>query len=314
MNRLKVNPTNISERKNIAFVSQSDSLQPTSTTKEAIAFSAKLRLPRITTDAEIKDLTEKMIAELGLEDCADTMIGGELVKGISGGERKRVSIGVELVTKPSLVFLDEPTSGLDSISALQVMNVLKKIACAGCSVMFTIHQPLSEVFASFDNLILLHQGVVMYQGPVSECPEYFANHNYPVPKHYNPADWIMSVAQKYSQERLIAENFCTRKQVALTVDDTVANEEFRASFCAGRHLGISDNEWKHVTFFTEVRLLFAREFANTIRSKLVRARFALTTFISLLVGCIFYDVGSGSDINSHFGAMVSSIFLSLLCH
>lgn len=88
MNNIRVDPSNIEVRKQIAFVTQDDALQSTSTPREAITFSAKLRLPRITKDDEIRELTDKMIAELGLEECADTMIGGELVKGISGGERK----------------------------------------------------------------------------------------------------------------------------------------------------------------------------------------------------------------------------------
>lgn len=99
MNNCKVDPSNIAVRKQIAFVTQDDALQSTSTPREAIAFSAKLRLPKITSDDEIMDLTDKMIDELGLKDCADTMIGGDLVKGISGGERKRTSIGVELGEK-----------------------------------------------------------------------------------------------------------------------------------------------------------------------------------------------------------------------
>jgi len=106
MNEYKVDPTNIDVRKQIAFVAQDDSLSFTATPREAIIFSAKLRLPRITTDEEIDDLADRMLDELGLKDCADTMIGGSLIKGISGGERKRTSVGVELVTKPSLVFLD----------------------------------------------------------------------------------------------------------------------------------------------------------------------------------------------------------------
>ena len=106
MNDFKVDPTNIEVRKQVAFVAQDDSLSFTATPREAIRFSAKLRLPRITTDEEIEDLTKKMLTELGLNSCADTMIGGELIKGISGGEKKRSSVGVELVTKPSLVFLD----------------------------------------------------------------------------------------------------------------------------------------------------------------------------------------------------------------
>lgn len=111
MNNFQVDPTDIQVRKQIAFVAQEDSLSFTATPREAIRFSAKLRLPRITTDEEIEDITEKMLAELGLTGCADTMIGGDLIKGISGGERKRTSVGVELVVKPSLVFLDGKPSG-----------------------------------------------------------------------------------------------------------------------------------------------------------------------------------------------------------
>ena len=106
MNEFKVDPTHIQVRKQIAFVAQDDSLTFTASPREAIRFSAKLRLPRITTDEEIDELVDKMLKELGLQDCAETMIGGDLIKGISGGERKRTSVGVELVTKPSLVFLD----------------------------------------------------------------------------------------------------------------------------------------------------------------------------------------------------------------
>ena len=106
MNEFAVNPTHIQVRKQIAFVAQDDSLTFTASPREAIRFSAKLRLPRITTDEEIDELVDKMLKELGLQDCAETMIGGDLIKGISGGERKRTSVGVELVTKPSLVFLD----------------------------------------------------------------------------------------------------------------------------------------------------------------------------------------------------------------
>lgn len=109
MNEYQVDPAAIEVRKHIAFVAQDDSLSFTATPREAIRFSAKLRLPRINTDEEIEELTTRMLAELGLEECADTMIGGELIKGISGGERKRTSVGVELVTKPSLVFLDGET-------------------------------------------------------------------------------------------------------------------------------------------------------------------------------------------------------------
>jgi ABC-type multidrug transport system ATPase subunit len=98
LNNFKVDPTHIGVRKHIAFVAQDDSLQVTSTPREAIYFSAKLRLPRVTPEKNLEKLTRRMLSELGLEHCADTYVGGALVKGISGGERKRTSVGVELVT------------------------------------------------------------------------------------------------------------------------------------------------------------------------------------------------------------------------
>lgn len=104
-----VDPTDIEVKKRIAFVAQDDSLQVTATPREAIMFSAKLRNPSSMTDDDLGALTDRMLIELGLEDCQNTLVGGALVKGISGGERKRTSVGVELVVRPSLVFLDEPT-------------------------------------------------------------------------------------------------------------------------------------------------------------------------------------------------------------
>ena len=138
LNNYTVDPTNIRVRQNIAFVAQDDSLQITSTPREAIRFSAKMRLPRTTTDEQLDQLTNRMLMELGLTGCADTLVGGALIKGISGGERKRTSVGVELVVRPQIVFLDEPTSGLDSFSAEQCCEVLRKVA-----------QGMSPTFVSF---------------------------------------------------------------------------------------------------------------------------------------------------------------------
>ena len=109
-----VDPTNIKVRQMIAFVAQDDSLQVTSTPREAIYFSAKLRLPRATTKHQLETLVERMLTELGLNDCADTIVGGALIKGISGGQRKRTSVGVELVTKPALVFLGKQWGAISS--------------------------------------------------------------------------------------------------------------------------------------------------------------------------------------------------------
>ena len=191
LDNYEVNPNNIEVRQMIAFVAQHDSLASTETPREAIRFSAKLRLGRSISDEQLDNLTETMLEELGLVPCADTIIGGQLIKGISGGERKRTSVGVELVMKPAMVFLDEPTSGLDAFSAVQVCQLLQKVARAGASVLFTIHQPSSRVFREFDNLILLNKGRVMYQGSVDHVSNYFETRGHPCPEKYNPSDWIM---------------------------------------------------------------------------------------------------------------------------
>ncbi len=106
---------------------------------------------------------ENLIKELGLERCADTKVGNTFIRGLSGGERKRTSIGVELITNPSLLFLDEPTTGLDSTTALNVLELLKHLAENGRNIVSTIHQPSSEIFGQFDNLILMVRGNIIYQ-------------------------------------------------------------------------------------------------------------------------------------------------------
>lgn len=309
LDNLAVDPTNLQVRQQIAFVTQEDSLMPTATPRECIRFSAKLRLPRSTTDEEIERLTTKMLMELGLMDCADTLVGGGLVKGISGGERKRTSIGVELVTKPALVFLDEPTSGLDSFSALQLVHVLRKVSDAGASVMFTIHQPASEIFNSFDHLILMNQGQVMYQGSVSNVPIYFEARGHPLPENHNPADWIMTVAQQTSQHDLDSDGF-------FPPDDRQLGDALNSKDLNLHNvdvLGFSTQEShphspRKLSQITQIRILYRRELLDLKRDKAsLGARFGITIFLNLLFGLIFmnvgrHDDGSATHINSHFGA------------
>jgi len=313
LNNYAVDPTSLETRKQIAFVAQDDSLQATATPREAIRFSAKMRLSRDTTEEELDTLTNRMLDALGLTTCADTFIGGELLKGISGGERKRTSVGVELVTKPSLVFLDEPTSGLDSFSASQVIDLLHKVASAGTSVLFTIHQPSSEVFNAFDHLILLNQGGVMYQGSVKNIPNVFETCKHPVPPNFNPADWIMSVAQQVPVDQLKGDGFFKaddRKLGEATQggdDDTDVMGFTRQS---ANKVDGSSPELKPPGFFVKTRMLYTRELQSLVRDKAaLGARFGITIFLNLLFGIIFFNVGrtSNTDLTnsqSHFGALV----------
>ena len=320
LNNYSVDPSKVSVRRQIAFVAQDDSLQVTQTPREAIKFSAKLRLPRSTTDEELNQLTEKMLEELGLTHCADTIVGGALIKGISGGERKRTSVGVELVTKPPLVFLDEPTSGLDSYSAVQLCQVLKKVANAGASVLFTIHQPASEIFNSFDHLLLLNKGRVMYQGSVSQVPDFFSEHGHPMPTNYNPADWIMNVAQSVEIKQLDEDGFFPE-------DTRPVEEAFDGEDASGRDaLGITsrsahdddeDYDDRPVSMFVETSMLFKRELVHHRRDTAsLFTKYFLTIFLGVLIGVIFLDVGVSdntvrTNVQSRFGAVIICMMMGM---
>lgn len=154
----------------------------TLTVRETIKYSALLRLPSNTAKHEINETIENTIAEMGLQECADNLIGNWHLRGISGGEKKRLSIALEIITQPCLLFLDEPTSGLDSASAFFVVQTLKNVARRGRTVISSIHQPSSEVFALFDDLLLLSNGETIYFGEAEMAVEvqnihYIYTHN-----------------------------------------------------------------------------------------------------------------------------------------
>ena len=125
------------------------------------------------TQAELDRTVSDTIDKMGLNACADSLVGGWLRRGISGGERKRTSIAYEMITNPSLLLLDEPTSGLDSSTAVRIMQLLRSQAERGMSVLATIHQPSSELFMLFDRVILLSEGYTVYNGPPKDVKNYF---------------------------------------------------------------------------------------------------------------------------------------------
>ncbi|CAM8982205.1 unnamed protein product [Rhodiola kirilowii] len=134
-------------------------------------YSANLRLPDNMKRSDKLALVESTIMEMGLQDCADTVIGNWHLRGISGGEKRRVSISIEILMRPRLLFLDEPTSGLDSASAFFVTQTLRGLSRDGRTIIASIHQPSSEVFELFDRLFLLSGGRTVYFGQVSEAYE-----------------------------------------------------------------------------------------------------------------------------------------------
>ncbi|KAF5471178.1 hypothetical protein F2P56_011635 [Juglans regia] len=175
----------------VAYVTQEDVLLGTLTVRETITYSAHLRLPAKMTKEEVSSIVDGTIIEMGLHDCADRLIGNWHLRGISGGEKKRLSIALEILTRPCLLFLDEPTSGLDSASAFFVVQTLRNVARDGRTVISSIHQPSSEVFALFDDLFLLSSGETVYFGEAKMATEFFAEAGFPCPSRRNPSDHFL---------------------------------------------------------------------------------------------------------------------------
>ena len=189
----------------IAFVPQSDILPTNLTVREALIFSASLRLPEsVQPHARIARVDE-VIEQLGLTRVAHTRIGSATRRGISGGEMRRVSIGLELVGRPDVLILDEPTSGLDSVSAAKVAEVLRDVAKDSTypvAVIATIHQPSSRVYHIFDSIMLLSRGQAMYAGPGGLDPaRYFNGRGYAAPgEGYNLAEHLLDIASERQLE------------------------------------------------------------------------------------------------------------------
>ncbi|XP_004292538.1 PREDICTED: ABC transporter G family member 22-like [Fragaria vesca subsp. vesca] len=185
----------------IGYVMQDDLLFPHLTVKETLTYAALLRLPISLTKTQKKERAMHVIHELGLERCQDTVIGGILVRGVSGGERKRVCIGNEILLNPSLLFLDEPTSGLDSTAAFRILQMLQIIAEAGKTVVTTIHQPSSRIFSKFDKLILLGRGSSLYFGKASEAMMYFSSIGCAPLIAMNPAEFLIDLANGNTNDK-----------------------------------------------------------------------------------------------------------------
>ncbi|KAJ8555256.1 hypothetical protein K7X08_012752 [Anisodus acutangulus] len=181
-------------KRRTGFVAQDDVLYPHLTVTETLLFTALLRLPQSLSREDKERHVEHVIAELGLNKCRNSMIGGPLFRGISGGEKKRVSIGQEMLINPSLLLLDEPTSGLDSTNALRILTTVKRLADGGRTVITTIHQPSSRLYHMFDKVVLLSEGFPIYYGPASTALEYFSSVGFSTSITINPADLLLDLA------------------------------------------------------------------------------------------------------------------------
>ncbi|KAK0584738.1 hypothetical protein LWI29_017809 [Acer saccharum] len=182
-----------------AYVMQDDLLFPMLTVEETLMFSAEFRLPRSVSKQIKQARVQALIDQLGLQSVANTVIGDEGHRGVSGGERRRVSIGVDIIHDPILLFLDEPTSGLDSTSAFMVVKVLQGISKSGSIVIMSIHQPSNRIVSLLDNLIFLSRGQTIYSGKPTSLLQFFKEFGHPIPENENPIEFAIDLICEFEE-------------------------------------------------------------------------------------------------------------------
>ncbi|PIA53500.1 hypothetical protein AQUCO_00900236v1 [Aquilegia coerulea] len=303
-----------------AYVTQEDVLLGTLSVRETITYSAHLRLPSSMSKEDIMGIVDNTIMEMGLQDCADTVVGNWHLRGLSGGEKKRLSIALEILTRPPLLFLDEPTSGLDSASAFFVIQTIRNIARDGRTVVSSIHQPSSEVFAQFDDLVLLSGGETVYFGDAKMAVQFFAEAGFPCPSRRNPSDhFLRCINTDFDRvtATLIGSQRFRRIDTSVISDPlmdlptteirnlliqkyqyseyaTKARRRISHVFLTQGGKYAKTSNGSQASWWKQLYILTQRSFVNMSRDMgYYWMRIMIYTLLSLCVGSIFFKVGTG---------------------
>ncbi|NXE54670.1 ABCG2 protein, partial [Casuarius casuarius] len=309
------------------YVVQDDVVMGTLTVRENLQFSAALRLPQSMREQEKNERVNQIIKELGLNKVADSKVGTQFIRGVSGGERKRTSIGMELITDPAVLFLDEPTTGLDASTANAVLLLLKRMAKQGKTIIFSIHQPRYSIFRLFDNLTLLAEGRMLYHGPAQNAIEYFKSVGYECEAYNNPADFFldvingdstavaMSKTDEANAAEITEEHIDRDKTLAEKLAEQYSNSSYyKETKAVLENISLGNKKktkviFRQITYASsfchQLKWVSRRAFKNLIGNPQASiAQLCVTTFLGLLVGAIFFGVKDDyTGLQNRVGAM-----------
>ncbi|CAN1135388.1 ABC transporter G family member 2 [Linum perenne] len=304
-----------------AYVMQDDLLFPMLTVEETLMFAAEFRLPRSLSKSKKKARVQALIDQLGLRSAANTVIGDEGHRGVSGGERRRVSIGTDIIHDPILLFLDEPTSGLDSTSAFMVAKVLQRIAESGSIVMMTIHQPSYRILGLLDRLIFLSHGQTVYSGSPTSLPEFFAEFGHPIPENENRTEFALDLIRELEgipggtkslveynkswQAMKASRNFVSSAITKLSLKDAISASISRGKLVSGAPTDHSNNNNTMITsspysvqtfanpFWIETMVIAKRSLTNSRRTpELFGIRFGAVLLTGIILATVFWHLDS----------------------
>ncbi|RDX91315.1 ABC transporter G family member 11, partial [Mucuna pruriens] len=289
-----------------AYVTEDDTILTTLTVKEAVYYSAYLQLPDSMSKSEKQERADFTIREMGLQDAINTRIGGWGSKGASGGQKRRVSICIEILTHPKLLFLDEPTSGLDSAASYHVMsrisNLNKKDGIQR-TIIASIHQPSNEIFQLFHNICLLSSGKTIYFGPTSAANKFFSSNGFPCPSLHSPSDHFLKTINKdfeQDPEKGLAGGLSSEEAIHILVksyDSSEICQQVQKEIAQiKRRDSVAMDKKCHADFFTQCLILTRRSFLNMYREiGYYWLRLLIYGALALSLGTMFFDIGSSSE-------------------
>lgn len=295
----------------LAYVRQEDLFFSQLTVRETLSLAAELQLPKTWKAKARERYVQELLYRLGLVNCADTIVGDAKVRGISGGEKKRLSIACELIASPSVIFADEPTTGLDAFQAERVMETLRALAEDGHTVVCSIHQPRGSIYSKFDDLILLSSGAVVYAGPAQDhALSYFAHLGHRCPEHTNPAEYFADlISVDYSSEENEA---ATCKKIADLVEAYSTKQQKKGdhsliSYASDDELVVTQDAGmvERGGFLWQFQLLLRRAWRQTTRDKVTnRVRGTMSISSALIFGSIFWRMGrSQTSVQDRMGLL-----------
>ncbi|KAK9990909.1 hypothetical protein SO802_025894 [Lithocarpus litseifolius] len=306
-----------------AYIMQDDRLFPMLTVYETLMFAADFRLGPISR-ADKQERVNKLIEQLGLSSSRNTYIGDQGIRGVSGGERRRVTIGVDIIHGPSLLFLDEPTSGLDSTSAHSVIEKVHHIARSGSTVILTIHQPSSRIQLLLDHLIILARGQLMFQGSPKDVTHHVSRMGRRVPKGENSIEHLIDVIQEY--DHLSPGHYAYSSEILPSTptphssDYTVNEDDYRTPGGADVAMNSTANN-NHLgpkfanSFLSEIMILMRRNFKNIHHTpEIFLSRLMVLTIMGFMIATMFMKppktLQGITDLTSFFIFTVCLFFFS----
>ncbi|KAK9025749.1 hypothetical protein V6N11_038606 [Hibiscus sabdariffa] len=296
-----------SMKRNTGFVTQDDVLYPQLTVTETLVFAALLRLPNSFTKQEKIMHAEAVMDQLGLVNCKDCIIGDPFLRGVSGGERKRVSIGQEMLINPSLLFLDEPTSGLDSTTAQRIVSTLLELANGGRTIVLTIHQPSSRLFYMFHKVLLLSEGSPLYYGQGSAAMDYFSSVGYAPSVTMNPSDFLLDLSNGVtsSNESLKDQNLVKKTLVSAYKSNIAEKLREELNNNVNRHPDTENNKFERwpTTWWQQFTVLLQRGVKERKHESFSVLNTAEVLAVAVLLGLLWWQ----SDI-AHLQDQIGFLF------